>query len=170
VHTVKVELEEDIFGLLQSLAKPFVDTPSSVIRGMWEELQKYRGSPVKGTRTPPTALPASKANVGTYTTSRGVQIPFGELRAVYKRRGSHESKTFKAKVNEKGIEFAGQIFDDPSPAGIHAKQLAGARGPATSTNGWEFWEYYNTAQSRWLQIGTLRSPKGGKLTLKDLDL
>ncbi len=165
MQTVTVELEEDVFGLLQSQAKPLVDTPSSVIRSMWKELQRCRSA----SEVPTQALQV-QAPSGSYTTSRGVKLPFGELRAVYKRRGASESKSFKAVVTEKGIEFAGKVFDDPSPAGIHAKELAGARGSATSTNGWEFWEYYNVEQGQWLQIGTLRSAAAPKVTLKDLGL
>lgn len=161
MQTVTVQLEEDAFELLQSQAKPLVDTPSSVIRNMWKELQRYRAD---------KPIQALRIATGSYTTSRSVKLPFGELRAVYKRRGASEAKSFKAVVTERGIEFADKVFDDPSPAGIYAKELAGAQGAATSTNGWEFWEYFHTELGQWLQIGTLRSAAASKVTLKDLEL
>lgn len=155
MKTVSVELEEEVFGLLQSQAKPLVDTPSSVIRNMWKELQRYRAAPGAPIQASQVQAPP-RITSGSYTTSRGVKLPFGELRAIYKRRGASEAKSFKAVVTERGIEFADKVFDDPSPAGIHAKELAGARGTATSTNGWDFWEYFNAERGQWLQIGTLR--------------
>ncbi len=64
--------------------------------------------------------------------------------------------SFEAVVTVSGIEFAGETYDDPSPAGVRAKELAGASGQATATNGWRFWEYYDKKMGAWTSIGSLR--------------
>ena len=83
-------------------------------------------------------------------------MPLGSLQATYKRRGSSRTNRFEAKVTPRGIEFDGQVFDDPSPAGIRAKELAGAEGSAASTNGWEFWEYFDDQKGKWISIDVFR--------------
>lgn len=163
---IKVELEEDVFERLQALAKPFVDSPSSVIRSVLDELDSIKS---RSTQTPSEKREAELKERG-YVTSRGVRLPFGKLRASYRRRGSDKTHTFEAQVTAKGIEFDGQVFDDPSPAGIHAKELAGAEGSATSVNGWDFWECFDPTTRRWITINVFRTRETPNINFDDLDL
>ena len=165
--TVQTELEHDVFERLQALAKPFVDTPSSVIRRLLDE---YKDNEKQ--------LDTDDANVAkqvsvnqVYITSRGVRLHLGRLQATYRRRGDSKTHRFEAEVTPKGIKFDGQIFDDPSPAGIRAKKLAGAEGTAASTNGWEFWEYFDEQKRKWISIDVFRKKKFvPKISLEDLEL
>ena len=103
-----------------------------------------------------------------FVTSRGTTIPFGKLRATYHRRGSSKRYNFDAVVTENGIEFDGKVFDDPSSAAIHAKKIAGAEGSAASTNGWNFWDYFDENGKQWVPIDLFRLKK--KITIEDLGL
>ncbi len=165
--TVQIELEHDVFERLQALAKPLVDTPSSVIRRLLDES--------KNVGKQSDAVGANKTNEVSanqaYITSRGVRLPLGRLQATYRRRGDSKTHRFEAEVTPKGIKFDGQVFDDPSPAGIRAKELAGAKGTAASTNGWEFWEYFDETKRKWISIDVFRKKKAvPKIPLDDLDL
>jgi len=165
--TVQIELEHDVFERLQALAKPFVDTPSSVIRRLLDESKgKEKQLDTGGTNK----INQASANQ-VYVTSRGVRLPLGRLQATYRRRGDSKTHRFEAEVTPKGIKFDGEVFDDPSPAGIRAKELAGAEGTATSTNGWEFWEYFDEQKRKWVSIDVFRKKKiSPKISLEDLDI
>lgn len=164
-NNVKIELNEEIFLRLQSLAIPLVDTTSTVIERVlneWEQLKKGGVS-----QTPSSTKPEK----GFFRTTRGIQIPCGKLRATYRKRGSSEASIFHAQVTSKGIDFNGHTFDDPSPAGISAKKSAGAQGAAASTNGWEFWEYYNVDKKEWISIDIFRKKRiFSEITLDDIGL
>jgi hypothetical protein len=165
--TVQIELEPDVYERLQALAKPFVDTPSSVIRRLLEES--------KGTKKQIDTVGIDKPNQlsvnRVYVTSRGVRLPLVCLQATYRRRGDSRTHRFEAEVTPNGIKFDGQVFDDPSPAGIRAKELAGAEGPAANTNGWEFWEYFDEQKRKWISINIFRKKKlVPEISLEDLDL
>ena len=151
-ESVQIEVAQDVFERLQALAKPFVDTPSSVIRRLLDQATKDEKQLVSSSPSTPNSTAATQA----YVTSRGVRLPLGSLQATYKRRGSSRTNRFEAKVTARGIEFDGQVFDDPSPAGIRAKELAGAEGSAASTNGWEFWEYFDDQKGKWISIDVFR--------------
>lgn len=164
--TVQIEVEQDIFERLQALAKPFVDTPSSVIRRLLEANNATENQQDIARVGAPSQAP----NKQGYVTSRGVRLPLGRLQASYRRRGSTSTQRFEAEVTPKGIEFDGEVFDDPSPAGIRAKELAGAKGAATSTNGWEFWQYFDEVRQEWVSIDIFRKKSIPKISLDDLDL
>ena len=53
-----IRIEQDVFEGLQQLAKPFVDSPSMVIRGLLEErgVLNKKAEPQKSTRLAPDAL------------------------------------------------------------------------------------------------------------------
>lgn len=160
--TVSIELDRDVFEALQRLAKPFVDTPSSVIKRLIEQASR---PDEEGAR------PEAQTSEKGFASFRGATIPYGNLRATYKPRGGNKAFKFDAKVTSEGIEFDGEVFDNPSSAGIHAKKLAGAEGSAASTNGWEFWEYYDSETNSWVLIDTFRKRQNvNELTLKDLGL
>lgn len=148
--TVIVELDQDVFEALQRMAKPLVDTPSSVIKRLIEQTLRSSQDALRSessTREKEGAL------------FRNATIPFGNLRAMYKPRNGNKVFRFDAQVTSKGIEFDGKIFDNPSSAGIHAKKLAGIKGSASSTNGWAFWEYYDSEANSWVLIDKFRHLK-----------
>lgn len=158
---VPVELDLDVFERLQRLAVPLVDDVGSVIRRVLDEWEDQARPKPREARDPqpaqPPDVPDRDGNTEEeyFRTSRGVLLPLGELRASYRPRGKSRSD-FQATVTARGIEFAGRVFDDPSPAGILAKELAGAVGQATATNGWRFWEYFDTRTRAWTPIAELR--------------
>lgn len=165
--TIQIDLEKDVFERLQALAKPFVDTPSSIVRRLLDEAEeqiKQTDSKKSGDQDQPTSR-------RVYVTSRGVHLPVGRLQATYRRRGSSKAHRFEAAVTPRGIEFDGEVFDDPSPASIRAKELAGAKGSAASTNGWEFWEYFDERKRKWICIDVFRKKIAvPKITPEDLGL
>ena len=168
--SVQIEISEDVFRRLQVLAKPFVDSPDTVIT----QLLDFREAAAKiNSGKPPASAskkePAFPSAVRFFVTSRGEKIPLGKLRAVYGLRGQLKHE-FSAEVTAQGIKFLGELYDNPSPAGIAAKKSVGAKGNAASTNGWDFWEFFNPASDRWISIDTFRSKPEPKLNLADIDL
>lgn len=160
--SVSIELDRDVFEALQRLAKPFVDTPSSVIKRLIEHVFRLEE---EGAR-----IEAQISKKG-FTSSRGATIPFGNLRATYKPRGGNRAFKFEATVTSEGIEFDGEVFDSLSSAGIHAKKLAGAKDSASRTNGWEFWEFYDSETNSWVLVDSFRQRQNiNEFTLKDLGL
>ena len=168
--SIQIEISEDVYRRLQALAKPFVDSPETVIT----QLLDFREAAAKS--NPDTSPAPSRKKVQPmpaaarfFVTSRGERIPLGKLRAVYGPRGRQKHE-FSAEVTSSGIKFLGQLYDNPSPAGIAAKESVGAEGAAASTNGWDFWEYFNASSGTWISIDTFRGKPEPKLTLEDLDL
>jgi hypothetical protein len=159
---ISVELDKDVFERLQRHAVPLQDDASSVVRRILDRLEQEDAfvlpasvetrTPVEGPPAPDTASHEARSY---FRTSRGVKIPFGKLRASYKPHGKTRS-SFEAQVTTRGIEFAGEIYDDPSPAGVRAKELAGVKGQATATNGWRFWEYLDERANAWVSVSTFR--------------
>jgi len=166
--SVQIEISEDIFRRLQAMAKPFVDSPNTVIT----QLLDFREAAAKintGKPPAPKKEPALPSEARFFVTSRGEKIPLGKLRAVYGLRGQRKHE-FSAEVTSLGIKFLGVLYDNPSPAGIAAKESVGAEGTAASTNGWDFWEYFNPASGSWVSIDTFRGKPEPKLNLADLSL
>jgi hypothetical protein len=63
---------------------------------------------------------------------------------------------FSAQISGNGIEYNGKTYDNPSSAGIAAKQFAGTVGDAANTNGWTFWEIQVPNSSRWVSLKAYR--------------
>ena len=168
--SVQIEVSENVFRRLQALAKPFVDSPNTVITQLLdfrEAAEKI--NPSKSTEPTSKSEPALPSAVRFFVTSRGEKIPLGKLRAVYGLRGQPKHE-FSAEVTSQGIKFLGQLYDNPSPAGIAAKESVGAQGNAASTNGWEFWEYFNPASGKWISIDTFRGKPEPKINLANIKL
>lgn len=162
---VQVSIDEPVFRRLQALARPFLDSPSTVIERLLDEhegvVHKQRDA---------SQADEPQAN-GHYTTSRGENLPLGSLRASYRPRGVASATTFEAKITKRGIEFDGDTFDSPSAAAIRAKKLAGTKGSGVNVNGWTFWDYYDRRTRRWIPLRTLRQRKRpSELSLDDLGL
>lgn len=143
---VQVSLNREVFERLQALAEPLVDDVNSVV----ERLIKHWESAPPGPRTRTIVLPESGPAV--WRSARGEKFLVGtKLRAKYLRH------TFDAVVTSRGIEFNGLAYDNPSSAGIAAKESVGTTGKAASTNGWDFWEMLDQEANRWVSIDVLRS-------------
>jgi len=70
-----------------------------------------------------------------FRTNRRIYLPVGaEL------IGEYLGKKVKAMVQEEGIEFQGEFFDNPSAAAVAAKKSLGASEKAAQSNGWTFWQ------------------------------
>lgn len=156
---VCVEVDQDIYQRLRALAEPWHETPGRAIRRVLDEWERLKRAGEPGTAISAagqtTERTSPRAPEGFFETSRGVRIPFGELRASYRPRG--KPRVFlKAAVTQRGIEAYGEVFDDPSPAGMHAKQQFGASPSASITNGWKFWEYQDQLTGTWTSLAGLR--------------
>ena len=161
-NNVTVELNEELFLRLQLLATPLVDTTSTVIERILNEWEQF----IKN-----GSIETKSIEKEFFKTKRGVKIPCGKLRASYRKQGSRKASLFSAEVTKKGIKFNGNIYDDPSPAGLNAKKSAGAIGSTASTNGWEFWEYYDEDKKEWIRIDRFRKkPKSREISLMDIEL
>lgn len=149
VELVQVAVRRDVFERLKALAEPLVDDAGSVIRRLiahWETVPH-------GPRVRHIGLPEPGPSVRR--SARGERFPVGApLRAKYL------GHTFDDIVTMGGIEFAGRTCDNPSPAGIAAKESVGTTGRAAGTNGWGFREMLApTSSKRWVSINELRTAK-----------
>jgi hypothetical protein len=91
-----------------------------------------------------------------WRSARGEKFLVGtQLRANYLKH------SFEASVTADGIVFGGRTYDNPSSAGIAAKESVGTMGKAASTNGWEFWEMQDSKTKRWISIDVLRASNAG---------
>jgi len=141
--TVNIELNEELFEQLQSLAIPLVDDLNTVISRLIEHWEN----------NPPTETTGHKPKNSWWLTPRGEKLPINtEIRARY------NGEEFKGKILKTGIFFEGETFTSLSAAGIAAKkknfnELSDA---SASTNGWRFWEYFDKETKRWRSISNFR--------------
>lgn len=148
MEVVQVPVKKEVFESLKRLAEPLVDDASSVIERL---IRHWEKSPPAPTKTA-SHVPGLSAE---WRSARGERFPIGaKLRARYLRH------TFEANVTVNGIEFNGKTYDNPSSAGIAAKESVGTVGKAASTNGWDFWEMLEPSTKRWVSIDTLRAKNG----------
>ena len=150
METVSVPVSRAIFERLQKLAIPLVDDASAVIERLIDHWES--SPPVSGGSSGSTPPVANGPDVHVWRSSRGEVFPVGaQLRASY--RGNE----FRATITAEGIEFGGKIYDNPSSAGIAAKNSVGVTGDAAATNGWKFWEIQGPGGRHWAPIDELRS-------------
>ena len=146
METVPMQVRRSVFAKLQKLATPLIDDPSAVIERLIEHWE---------TNPPKKGMSSSSGNEYQkkfWHSSRGEKFPLGiQLRANYL------GTMYKADVTERGIEFAGKVYKNPSRAAIAAKKLAGTVLRAASTNGWAFWEMYDSESQKWVSIDALRT-------------
>jgi|GEM_PF-1990209 hypothetical protein len=150
MEVVQLPVKREVFERLKALAEPLVDDASSVIErliGHWES-----SPPRPRNRT--VVLPEAEPSV--WRSARGGEFPVGT-----KLRATYLSHFFGATVAAGGIEFNGHTYDNPSSAGIAAKESVGTKRRAATTNGWDFWEMQDPKTGRWVSIDTLRSSKVG---------
>mgnify|MGYP001493762950 CR=1 FL=1 len=146
METVNVSLRKEVFDRLKSLAEPLVDDASAVIARLishWDATHSQHRRP---------AASAQAGSPSFWVSARGERIPVGtKLRAKYLKH------LFEAQVTSRGIQFNGTTYDNPSSAGMAAKNAVGTTGKAASTNGWEFWEILDPVSRKWVSIDTLRA-------------
>ena len=144
---VTVTLSQETFDKLQLIAIPLIDDTDSVIG----RLINYWNTNSPQDNTPNAQNPEE---IKVWISARGEQFPVG-----LKLRSNYLGHTYEAEVTPTGIKFDGEIFDNPSSAGIAVKRKAGASRKAANTNGWSFWEMQNTQSGRWESINLLRYAK-----------
>lgn len=143
---IPVPVSRSIFERLQKLAVPLVDSPSTVIERL---LHHWEANPPKAEKSRP-----SSGNEPTqfWQSPRGDVLPVGiEL------QGAYLGRTFHATVDRNGIKFGGKVYDNPSAAGVAAKNQAGTKGDAASTNGRDFWRLRDPETGRWVPISAINS-------------
>lgn len=142
---VTVSLSNSVFERLQKISAPLVDTPDIVIGRL---LDYWEARPIEKT-LPDNSY--SEATVVLWKSSRGDVLPVGtEL------KGTYLGKIFTAQVERAGIRFHGKLYDNLSPAAIAAKNLAGTKGKAASTNGRDFWRFQDPTTGQWIPVSALR--------------
>lgn len=150
MEAVQVSIKKEVFESLKRLAEPLVDDTNSVIERLinhWESCPPTPETKIAGIKL--VKPPAE------WRSTRGERFPIGaKLRALYLRY------TFEATVTTRGIEFNGKVYNNPSSAGIAAKESVGTTGDAANTNGWDFWKMLEPATNRWVSIKTLRAKNG----------
>ena len=145
MEIIQVPLKREVFERLKALAEPLVDDASSVV----ERLISHWESAPPGPRRRTFVL--SEPGPAVWRSARGEKFLVGtRLRATYLKH------TFEATVTSGGIEFGEQAYDNPSSAGIAAKESVGTKGKSASTNGWDFWEMEDPKTKRWISIDMLR--------------
>ena len=143
---INLPLKREVFERLKALAEPLVDDASSVVERLIDHWETTRAN------SRVTARPSVATNAAVWRSARGEKFVVGtRLRAKYL------SHTFEATVTVAGIEFKGKKFDNPSSAGIAAKESVGTKGSAANTNGWDFWEMQDPETKQWVSINLLRS-------------
>lgn len=145
MEVIQVPLRKDVFEKLQRLAEPLVDDPSSVIERL---VNHWESSP---RRSEARASSVSTAKQKYWSSARGERFPLGA-----KLRAKYLGQSFEAEVTSHGIEFNGETYENPSSAGIAAKESVGTTGKAANTNGWEFWEMFEPITQSWFSIDKLR--------------
>jgi hypothetical protein len=141
-NTVTIEIGQDVFRRLQTLAEPLVDDAGSTLEKLIDHWERH----------PPQSLENNNQGTAWWFTSRGERLPVGtKLRAIY------NGHTYEAKVMTSGIFFESETFNSPSAAAIHAKNLEGLTGASANTNGWNFWEYYDEVNESWKPLSKLRA-------------
>lgn len=145
---IQVPLKRDVFERLKGLAEPLVDDASSVI----DRLIKHWESVPHGSNTRVIAIPEQSPKI--WKSARGESFPVGT-----KLRSKYLSHSFEATITSSGIEFNGRTYDNPSSAGIAAKESVGTHKISANTNGWTFWEMQDPETFRWTSIDVLRSRK-----------
>jgi hypothetical protein len=150
METVSIPVSRAIFERLQKMAVPLVDDASTVIERL---IDHWESSPPVGGRSSGSTPPvANGPEAHVWRSSRGEVFPVGaQLRASY--RGNE----LRATITAEGIEFEGKTYDNPSSAGIAAKNSVGVTGDAAATNGWKFWEIQGPGGRHWAPIDELRS-------------
>ncbi|KHJ74585.1 MULTISPECIES: hypothetical protein [Rhodococcus] len=133
----KIEVDDEVFALLQQLAVPFVDTPNSVLRR--ELLGPERGKPSENSASKSADLsPAARLHSRT-----GELMPFitsGRIEPddilIYTKRNG---ESFRATVTNDGwIKINGNTYFSPSGA---LKACVGH-----DVNGWKTWTHERTNQ------------------------
>lgn len=131
----KIEVDDEVFALLQQLAVPFVDTPNSVLR---RELLGSKQGKSSRMSTSNLSVPATRLHSRT-----GELMPFitsGKIEPddilIYTKRNG---ESFRATVTNDGwISVNGNTFSSPSGA---LKACVGH-----DVNGWKTWTHQRTNQ------------------------
>jgi hypothetical protein len=147
METVSIAIKPEVFERLQHLAEPLIDDASSVIERLIAHWESYPPSP--GHKVVSIKLPSPPTE---WRSARGERFPIGA-----KLRARYLNHDFEAEITAKGIEFNGKTYNNPSSAGIAAKESVGTTGKSASTNGWDFWEMLDPSTGRWISINVLRS-------------
>ncbi len=142
----RIQVSSDLYVALRTLMQPGDRTPSDVI---WRLVQDRH---VKRTE-PPAGTWVVDSSEGLDTG--GVTIPNGlRLRGRYKNR----DYTY-GEIREGKLWIGGDAFGSPSAGARTVARICGARGTATSVNGWKFWEFeFPKGSNRWRRLDSLRQP------------
>lgn len=125
-----IRVDDEVYALLQAEAKPFVDTPNTVLRRKYGLDSEGAGS----TANAPTPTPSGR--VGKLLEA-GVLNPMDEL--IWDRR-QHGQKHVAWVTREGALQLNdGRIFATPSGA---ARDIAGYE-----VNGWRQWRHTRTGKT-----------------------
>ena len=90
--------------------------------------------------------------VPTYISLKGGRrLPVGLI-----LKANYRDRSFQAAVVHNGISIDDKTFSSLTAAAVHVKLLCGASASAASTNGWDFWMYWQQECGAWRRISLLR--------------
>ncbi len=128
-----IEIDLDLYKLIVQHSE-YIDEPANQVLKRLLKLTKYIANE--------TTLNTSKDIDGL--NIKGTFLPNGLKLRKYSR-----GKLFEAEVKNGLIEFNKKKYSSPSGAAVDA-----ANG---STNGWRFWEFYDSLTGKWKILESLRN-------------
>lgn len=134
----KIEVDDEVFALLQQLAVPFVDTPNSVLRRELLATKKDQQSGKVAPTDPPRPKPVPKLHNRTgelmpFITSGKIQV---DDVLIHTRRNGESYQGIV--TNDGWIKINGNTYASPSGA---LKSCLGH-----DVNGWKNWTHQRTNQ------------------------
>jgi hypothetical protein len=99
---------------------------------------------------------------GSEVESRATwRSPTGDVLRIGERLEARDGgKSHFAIVEQSGIRFDQKLFDSPSAAARAVKEKRGLTGPATSTNGRDFWKVRDPGSGRLVSLRDMRPHRG----------
>jgi hypothetical protein len=124
---VSVRVRTDVFQKLQNLAVPLVDNVDTVLERL---ISQWESSCRETSPAPAAGSASTPATPLVWRSARGELFPIGaEL------RGRYRGRTYTASDSAAGIEFNGNVYDNPSSAAIAVKHAAGTTGALPQQTG-----------------------------------
>lgn len=140
-----IQISDELYQKLGSLAKPFTDRPGDVI---WRLVNNPLSDKDKSNHAR-ISTQSSFMKPTNYIRSKGGRIPYPlKLRMQYKGTTTH------GEAKDGFILFEGHPFTAPSPAAEYIAKIKGASDP--HRDGWRDLEYFEQKTGQWHCLDNLR--------------
>jgi hypothetical protein len=139
-----LQISDELYQKLGSLAKPFTDRPEDVIRRLVDNALSDKRNPARISTQSSVMEPKKK-----YVHSKGGRIP-----CPLKLRMQYKGTTTYGEAKDYFILFEGRKFTAPSPAAEYVAETKGALNP--HRDGWRDLEYLEPKTGQWHCLHNLR--------------